>query len=109
VLNGEGEETMAKKKHEETALVAVEPMAIEVLPPQSGAVGEFLADTANMFRARGMRMKVLFGRINETGQQMEKMLRCAADTMEAAHAKLEEDLRKQCLLPEISCEADDEE
>ena len=98
-----------KKKHKETALVAVEPMEVEVLPPQSGAVGEFLADTSNMFRARGMRMKALFGRINETGQQMEKMLRCAADTMEAAHGKLEEDLRKQGLLPEISCEADDEE
>jgi predicted DNA-binding WGR domain protein len=95
------------KKDEKTALVAVEAMEVEVLPPQSGAVGEFLADTANMFRARGMRMKALLGRINETGQQMEKMLRCAADTMEAAHGKLEEDLRKQGLLPEISSEEDD--
>ena len=70
---------MAKnKKQEETALIAVEPMEVEVLPPQAGAVGEFLADTSNMFRARGMRMKALFGRINETGQQMEKMLRFAA-------------------------------
>ena len=99
---------MAKKK-EETALVAVEPVEIEVLAPQSGAVGEFLTDTANMFRARGMRMKALFGRINETGQQMEKMLRCAADTMEAAHGQLEEDLRKQGLLTEISSEEDNEE
>ena len=98
-----------KKKQEETALVAVEPMEIEVLPPQSGAVGEFLTDTANMFRGRGMRMKALFGRINETGLQMEKMLRCAADTIEADHAKLEEDLRKQGLLPEISSEQNDEE
>jgi predicted DNA-binding WGR domain protein len=90
---------MAKnKKQEDTALVAVEPMEVEVLPPQAGAVGEFLADTSNMFRARGMRMKALFGRINETGQQTEKMLRFAADTMEAAHGKLEEDLRKQGLL-----------
>ena len=88
---------MAKKKKEETALVAVESMEVEVLPPQSGAVGEFLADTSNMFRARGMRIKALFGRINETGQQMEKMLRFAAETMEAAHGKLEEDLRKQGL------------
>jgi predicted DNA-binding WGR domain protein len=100
---------MAKKKHEETGLVAVEPVEIEVLPPQSGTVGEFLADTANMFRARGMRMKALFGRINETGQHMEKMLRCAADTMESAHGKLEEDLRKQGLMPEISSEEDDDE
>jgi hypothetical protein len=103
------EDEMAKKKYEETALVAVEPMEVDVLPPQSGTVGEFLADTANMFRARGMRMKALFGRINETGLQMEKMLRCAADTMEAAHGKLEEDLRKQGLLPETSSEEDDEE
>ena len=33
---------MAKKKHEETALVAVQSIAVEVLPPQSGALGEFL-------------------------------------------------------------------
>ena len=72
---------MANKKKQETALVAVEPMEVEVLAPQSGAVGEFLADTANMFRARGMRVKALLGRINETGLQMEKMLRCAADTV----------------------------
>jgi len=100
---------MANNKKQEMALAAVEPMDIEVLPPHAGAVGEFLADTANMFRARGMRMKALFGRINETGQQMEKMLRCAADTMGAAHGKLEEDLRKQGLLPEISSEEYDEE
>jgi predicted DNA-binding WGR domain protein len=104
------EEQMAKrKKHEETALLVMEPVEVEVLPPKSGAVGEFLADTANMFRARGMRMKALFGRINETGQQMEKLLRCAAETMDAAHGKLEEDLRKQGLLPAISSEEDDEE
>ncbi|MFC1833749.1 hypothetical protein ACFL2Q_03320 [Thermodesulfobacteriota bacterium] len=100
---------MAKKKKEEAALVAVEPMEIEVLPPQSGAVGEFLADTSNMFRARGMRMKALFGRINETGQQMEKMLRFAADTMEAAHGKLEEDLRKQGLIGDVDPEEDEGE
>jgi hypothetical protein len=100
---------MANKKKQETALVAVQPMEVEVLPPQSGTVGEFLTDTANMFRARGMRMKALFGRINETGLQMEKILRCAADTMEAAHGKLQEDLRKQGLLTEISSEEDDEE
>ena len=98
-----------RKKHEEKALVAVEPMEVEVVPPQSGAVGEFLADTANMLRARGMRMKALFGRINETGKQMERMLRCAAEAMEASHGKLEEDLRKQGLLPEISSEEDYEE
>ena len=100
---------MANKKKQETALVAVEPMEVEVLAPQSGAVGEFLADTANMFRARGMRVKALLGRINETGLQMEKMLRCAADTIEAAHGKLEEDLRKQGLLPEITDKDREEE
>ncbi|MFC1833954.1 hypothetical protein ACFL2Q_04370 [Thermodesulfobacteriota bacterium] len=98
-----------KKQREEAALVAVQPMEVEVLPPQSGAVGEFLADTSNMFRARGMRMKALFGRINETGQQMEKMLRCAADAMEPAEGKLEEDLRKQGLLGDVAGEQDEEE
>ena len=101
---------MAKKKNQgETSLAALEPIEVEVLPPESGAVGEFLADTANMFRARGMRMKALLGRINVTGQRMEKMLRCAADTMEVAHGKLEEDLRKQGLLPEISSAENDGE
>jgi predicted DNA-binding WGR domain protein len=106
------EENMAKNKKKqknESALVAVQPVEIEVLPPQSGAVGEFLVDTANMFRARGMRMKALFGRINETGQRMEKMLRCAADTIEAAEGKLQKDLRKQGLLPDTADDGDEEE
>ena len=100
---------MGKNMQDETALVAVEPVEVEVLPPESGVVGEFLTDTANMFRARGMRMKGLLGRINETGQRMEKMLRVAADAVEAAEGKLEEDLRKQGLLPEISLDEDGEE
>ena len=98
-----------KKNQDETALIAVAPMEVEILPPQSGTVGEFLADTSNMFRARGMRMKALFGRINETGQQMEKMLRLAADTMEAAHGKLEDDLRRQGLLGDVTEDEDLEE
>ena len=42
---------MAKKK-DETALVAVEPMEVEVLPPQSGAVGEFLLLELRQGRSR---------------------------------------------------------
>jgi len=89
-----------KKREEESALVAVEPMEVEVLPPQSGVVGQFLNDTENMFRARGMRMKALFGRINETGARMEGMLKMASQAMEAAEATLEDDFRKQGLLVE---------
>ena len=79
-------------------LVAVQPAELTVLPPDTGAVGGFLAETANMFRARGMRMKGLLGRINETGQRMESMLREAAERLDAAEAQLENDLRKQGLV-----------
>ena len=72
-------------------------------------MGDFLTETVNMFRARGMRMKAQLARINETGQRMEKMLRVAADTIEAAEGKLADDLRKQGLLPEISEEKEAEE
>ena len=87
-----------KKREDEGALVAVEPMEVEVLPPQTGVMGQFLTDTENMFRARGMRMKALFGRINETGARMEGFLRMASQAMEAAEAALEDDFRKQGLL-----------
>lgn len=87
-----------KKREDEGALVAVEPMEIQVLPPQSGVVGQFLTDTENMFKARGMRMKAFFRRINETGARMEGLLRMASQAMEAAEATLEDDFRKQGLL-----------
>ena len=88
-----------KKKQDETALVAVNPTNhVEVLTPDSGVVGGFLNDTANMFRARSMRMKGLFNRINETGERMEGLLRMAAQRPEAAEARLQDDLRNQGLV-----------
>ena len=95
---------MAKKKKRQeqsfTELVPVQPAEIIVSPPQSGKVGQFLNDTENMFRARGMRMKGLFNRIDQTGRKMESLLRMAAEAMDAAEAKLEDDFRNQGLLSE---------
>jgi len=70
---------------------------IIVLPPDSGFLGNFLDDVHNMFRARAMRMKGLLGRINESGQRTEALLRMAAERMEVAEAGLEDDLQKQGL------------
>ena len=89
-----------KSKKEEppiAELVPVRPAEIAIAPPQSGVMGQFLADTENMFRARSMRMKGLFARINDTGQRMEVLLRLAAEALDAAEAKLEEDFRYQGL------------
>jgi len=72
---------------------------IVVLPPDSGFLGDFLNEVHNMFRARAMRMKGLLGRINESGQRTEALLRMAAELMETAEAHLEDDLRKQGLGP----------
>ncbi len=90
-------------------LVAVEPATaeVEVLPPVTGAVGNFLNDTTNMFKARGMRMRGLLGRIDQSGQRTEALLRVAADCMEAAEAKLDRDLRKEGLLPEVEDDEDE--
>ena len=100
---------MAKKKKRQgqsfTELVPVQPAEIILAPPQSGVVGQFLNDTENMFRARSMRMKALFGRINETGQRMEGLLRMAAEAMESAESKLEDDFRQQGLM--VDQEGDD--
>jgi len=71
-----------------------------VLAPTSGFFGTFLEETANMFKALAMRMTGLQRRINEAGQRTETMLRTAAERMEAAESKLEQDLRKEGLLPE---------
>jgi len=80
-------------------VVPVEQVSKEiiVLPPDSGFLGTFLDDVHNMFRARAMRMKGLLGRINESGQRTEALLRMAAERMEAAEARLEDDLQKQGL------------
>lgn len=81
-------------------LVAIQPSTdLTVQPPSSGVIGRFLEETANMFRARAMRMIGLQRRINEAGQRTESMLRTAAGLMEAAESRLEQDLRKEGLLP----------
>jgi hypothetical protein len=48
---------MAKKENTPADLVVVEPAGdVTVLPPNSGVVGRFIAETENMFKARAMRM-----------------------------------------------------
>jgi len=82
-------------------LIPFQPSTEVILPPpNSGVIGKFLEETANMFKARAMRMGGLLRRINESGQRTEVILRTAAERMEAAEAKLERDLCKQGLLPE---------
>jgi hypothetical protein len=82
-------------------LVAVQPITeVTVLPPNGGVVGRFLEEVQNMFKARAMRMGGLLARINESGQRTELMLRVVAERMEAAEARLEQDLRKQGLVSE---------
>ena len=94
-----------KKKLDETALVALQPSTeITILPPESGVVGEFLDSVRNTFRARAMRMNGLMNRINETGQRMEGLLRMAAERIDAAEARLEDDLRGQGLVADQETE-----
>jgi hypothetical protein len=82
-------------------LIPFEPSTeITLLPPNTGVIGRFLEETANMFKARAMRMGGLLRRINESGQRTEAILRTAAERMEAAEAKLEQDLCKEGLLPD---------
>ena len=79
--------------------VAVQPVTeVTVLPPNGGVVGRFLEEVQNMFKARAMRMGGLLARINESGQRTELLLRMGAERMEAAEARLEQDLRKQGLV-----------
>ena len=92
---------MSKQKEVSRELVPVQPMGeVTVLPPNSGVVGKFLEDIHNMFKARAMRMGGLLARINESGQRTELLLRMGAEIMEAAEARLEQDLRKQGLMSE---------
>ena len=82
-------------------LVPVQPSSeVTVLPPSSGFIGRFLEETANMFKARAMRMGGLQRRINEAGQRTEDLLRAAAQKMEAAEAKIRADLAKEGLIAE---------
>lgn len=82
-------------------LVPFQPSTeVIALPPNTGVIARFLEETANMFKARAMRMGGLLRRINESGQRMEAILRTAAERMEAAEAKLEQDLCKEGLLPD---------
>lgn len=90
-----------EKREEATELVVVEPAGeLTMLPPDGGVVGKFLQETRNTFKARAMRMAGQFRRINEAGQRMEGMLRDAADCMEAAESRLEQDLLKEGLVSE---------
>ena len=94
-------------QRETVDLVPVSPQAeITVLPPNSGYVGEFLADVRNMLMARAMRMTGLLRRINESGQRTEALLRKAAQKMEAAEAALEEQFQNQGLFLEDSSTED---
>jgi hypothetical protein len=82
-----------------TDIVAYEPRnSVTVLPPDSGVVGTFLEQTANMFKARGMRMNGLLRRIDEAGQRTESLLRTAAERMEAAEASLQEQFNREGLV-----------
>lgn len=86
----------------QTVLTPVQPFNDSIVPPpDSGFLGRFLEDTENMLKARAMRMSGLLRRINKSGQRTENLLRKAAELMEAAHARLEQDLRKEGLLPGI--------
>ena len=93
---------MAKQKDSHrisNELITLQPTDnITVLPPDSGVVGTFLEQTANMFKARAMRMNGLLRRIDEAGQRTEVLLRTAAERMEAAEATLEEQFTKGGLL-----------
>jgi len=87
-----------KEPRNVTDLVAIPSNAVTVLPPNSGVVGRFIAETENMFKARAMRMSGLLRRINESGQRTEVILRAAAERMEAAEEALEQQFRKEGLL-----------
>lgn len=76
------------------------------LPPNSGVLGRFLEETANMFKARAMRMNGLLRKIDESGLRMETLLRTALVSCEAAEAALQERLGKQGLTQGIDVEED---
>ncbi len=102
---------MAKQKETHrlsTELITLQPTDnITVLPPNSGVVGTFLEQTANMFKARAMRMNGLLRRIDETGQRTEALLRAAAERMEAAETVLQEQFTKEGLRDRNDTESED--
>ncbi len=104
---------MAKSRKDQGVtgeLVPFQPASeVQVLPPDTGVVGQFLEDTQNMFKARSMRMRGLFSRINESGERMELMLRAASERAEAAEARLEDHLRREGLLPELRPDGEKDE
>lgn len=88
-----------KETRNVTDIVAYQPTAtVTVLPPDSGVVGSFLEQTANMFKARAMRMNGLLRRIDEAGQRTESLLRTAAERMEAAEEALQEQFNREGLI-----------
>jgi hypothetical protein len=95
---------MVKQKDSQrtsTDLITLQPNDnITVLPPNSGVVGTFLEQTANMFKARAMRMNGLLRRIDEAGQRTEVLLRTAAERMEMAESALQEQFNKEGLANE---------
>jgi hypothetical protein len=105
------EGTMANQSKDnlnKAEIVAFEPRhEVVVLPPNSGVVGRFIAETENMFKARAMRMSGLLRRINESGQRTEVILRTAAERMEAAEAALEQQFRKEGLIHMADDDTDD--
>jgi hypothetical protein len=100
---------MAKKESNRitTELITLQPSDnITVLPPNSGVLGTFLEQTANMFKARSMRMNGLLRRIDEAGQRTEALLRTAAERTEAAESALQEQFDKEGLVKETDAEED---
>ena len=93
---------MAKQKDNRnvTDIMSIPSNSVEVLPPNSGVVGQFLDETRNMLKARAMRMNGLLRRINESGQRTEQLLRDAAERMESAEAALGTQFKNEGLLPD---------
>jgi hypothetical protein len=88
-----------KETRNVTDIVAYQPTnSLSVLPPDSGIVGTFLEQTANMFKARAMRMNGLLRRIDEAGRRTESILRTAAERMEAAESALQEQFNREGLV-----------
>jgi len=98
-----------RRTNQVTDIVAYQPTnTITVLPPNSGIVGAFLEQTANMFKARSMRMNGLLRRIDEAGQRTEVLLRTAAERMEAAEAALQGQFNKEGLVTEADADENTE-
>jgi len=100
---------MAKKEFNRTTtdLMTLQPVGtVTLLPPDSGVVGSFLDQTANMLKARAMRMNGLLRRIDDAVQRTELLLRTAAERMEAAEAALQDQFSKEGLVQSNAIEAE---